>query len=90
MLPIPGTSSVAHLEENIAAAGIQLSDAEVADLADLADYRLPGRVAGFGGRPAAPSGLPERAAFHASAQERGLPGVLQVVGDHADQPHRRA
>lgn len=37
MLPIPGTSSVAHLEENIAAAGIQLSDAEVADLADLVD-----------------------------------------------------
>ncbi|MET9880206.1 aldo/keto reductase [Actinacidiphila glaucinigra] len=32
MLPIPGTSSVAHLEENIAAAGIQLSDAEIADL----------------------------------------------------------
>ncbi|MDX2647609.1 aldo/keto reductase [Streptomyces sp. PA03-1a] len=32
MLPIPGTSSVAHLEENIAAAGIQLSDVEIADL----------------------------------------------------------
>jgi aryl-alcohol dehydrogenase-like predicted oxidoreductase len=28
MLPIPGTSSVAHLEENIAAAGLQLSDEE--------------------------------------------------------------
>src|ERR1700761_2648885 len=28
MLPIPGTSSVKHLEENIAAAGIRLSDAE--------------------------------------------------------------
>jgi aryl-alcohol dehydrogenase-like predicted oxidoreductase len=28
MLPIPGTSSVAHLEENVAAAGLQLSDAE--------------------------------------------------------------
>jgi aryl-alcohol dehydrogenase-like predicted oxidoreductase len=26
MLPIPGTSSVAHLEENTAAAEIQLSD----------------------------------------------------------------
>ncbi len=26
MIPIPGTSSVAHLEENVAAAGIQLSD----------------------------------------------------------------
>jgi len=28
MLPIPGTSRVSHLEENIAAAGIQLSDEE--------------------------------------------------------------
>lgn len=28
MLPIPGTSSVAHVEENIAAAGITLSDAD--------------------------------------------------------------
>ncbi|HEX4231988.1 MAG TPA: aldo/keto reductase [Bryobacteraceae bacterium] len=28
MIPIPGTSSVAHLEENVAAAGIKLSDAE--------------------------------------------------------------
>ncbi|TAL24901.1 MAG: aldo/keto reductase, partial [Frankiales bacterium] len=28
MLPIPGTSSVAHLEENCAAAGVQLSDEE--------------------------------------------------------------
>jgi aryl-alcohol dehydrogenase-like predicted oxidoreductase len=32
MLPIPGTSSVAHLEENVAAAGLELSDAEVAEL----------------------------------------------------------
>jgi pyridoxine 4-dehydrogenase len=28
MLPIPGTSSVAHLEENVAAAEITLSDEE--------------------------------------------------------------
>jgi pyridoxine 4-dehydrogenase len=28
MLPIPGTSSVEHLEENVAAAGVRLSDAE--------------------------------------------------------------
>jgi len=32
MLPIPGTSSVAHLEDNIAAADLQLSDADVAAL----------------------------------------------------------
>ncbi len=35
MLPIPGTSRVAHLEENVAAARIVLSDAEVAALDDL-------------------------------------------------------
>jgi pyridoxine 4-dehydrogenase len=32
MLPIPGTSSVAHLEENVAAADITLSDSEFAAL----------------------------------------------------------
>jgi aryl-alcohol dehydrogenase-like predicted oxidoreductase len=32
MLPIPGTSSVEHLEENVAAAGIELSADEVATL----------------------------------------------------------
>lgn len=30
MLPIPGTSQIAHLEENVAAANIELSDAEFA------------------------------------------------------------
>ena len=33
MLPIPGTSTVAHLEDNIAAAGIQLSDSDYDALA---------------------------------------------------------
>ena len=32
MLPIPGTSQVAHLEENVAAAAIDLTDAEFAEL----------------------------------------------------------
>jgi Aldo/keto reductase family len=32
ILPIPGTSSVAHLEENIAAAGLELSQAEYDEL----------------------------------------------------------
>jgi pyridoxine 4-dehydrogenase len=32
MLPIPGTSSVAHLEENVAAAGLELSADELAQL----------------------------------------------------------
>jgi len=36
MLPIPGTSSVAHLEENVAAAGLELGDDEVAALSGLA------------------------------------------------------
>jgi pyridoxine 4-dehydrogenase len=36
MLPIPGTSTVAHLEENVAAAGIELSDAQFEQLAAAA------------------------------------------------------
>lgn len=36
MLPIPGTSSVAHLEENLAAAEIQLSDDEFESLGQAA------------------------------------------------------
>ncbi|MGV1048163.1 MAG: aldo/keto reductase [Solirubrobacterales bacterium] len=35
-LPIPGTGSVAHLEENLAAAQIQLGDEELAELSDAA------------------------------------------------------
>ena len=36
MLPIPGTSSVAHLEENVAAAEVQLTDDEYEALAKAA------------------------------------------------------
>jgi aryl-alcohol dehydrogenase-like predicted oxidoreductase len=36
MLPIPGTSSVEHLEENVAAAGVTLSDGEWTELEDAA------------------------------------------------------
>jgi aryl-alcohol dehydrogenase-like predicted oxidoreductase len=32
MLPIPGTAKVAHLEENVAAAGLHLSVEEQAEL----------------------------------------------------------
>jgi aryl-alcohol dehydrogenase-like predicted oxidoreductase len=35
MLPIPGTSRVAHLEENVAAGRLQLTDADMSALADL-------------------------------------------------------
>jgi pyridoxine 4-dehydrogenase len=35
MLPIPGTKSVEHLEENVAAAGLELSDEELARLDEL-------------------------------------------------------
>ena len=34
MLPIPGTSKVAHLEQNVSAASVELTDADLADLAD--------------------------------------------------------
>ena len=36
MLPIPGTSSVAHLEDNVAAAGLELTDGEYAELEAVA------------------------------------------------------
>ena len=36
MIPIPGTSKVAHLEENVTAANIELSDAEFKELSALA------------------------------------------------------
>ena len=36
MLPIPGTKSVAHLEENVAAVDVTLSDAEYAELSAAA------------------------------------------------------
>ena len=35
MLPIPGTGSVAHLEENLAAAQVRLSPDELAEIAAL-------------------------------------------------------
>jgi pyridoxine 4-dehydrogenase len=35
MLPIPGTASLAHLEENVAAAGIELSDSQFEALSNL-------------------------------------------------------
>jgi aryl-alcohol dehydrogenase-like predicted oxidoreductase len=34
MLPIPGTSSVEHLEENCAAAGLTLTDAQFQELSE--------------------------------------------------------
>ncbi len=37
MLPIPGTSSVQHLEENVGAAGVELSDAEWAEIEAAAE-----------------------------------------------------
>jgi aryl-alcohol dehydrogenase-like predicted oxidoreductase len=36
MLPIPGTSRVAHLEENVAAAAVELSDAQFDALSSAA------------------------------------------------------
>jgi len=36
MLPIPGTSSIAHLDENVEAAALELSDAEYLELTGVA------------------------------------------------------
>jgi pyridoxine 4-dehydrogenase len=38
-LPIPGTSSVAHLEENLKAAEIKLSKAEMQEIEDVVGQR---------------------------------------------------
>lgn len=40
MTPIPGTGSVAHLEENVAAAALELTDAEFSDLSQSAGALL--------------------------------------------------
>jgi pyridoxine 4-dehydrogenase len=37
MLPIPGTSSIAHLEENIQAASLQLSENEYLELTGITE-----------------------------------------------------
>jgi aryl-alcohol dehydrogenase-like predicted oxidoreductase len=37
MLPIPGTSSIAHLEQNCAAAAVTLDEATYADLGKLGE-----------------------------------------------------
>jgi pyridoxine 4-dehydrogenase len=36
ILPIPGTGTVSHLEDNVAAAAIELTSAEVASVTDHA------------------------------------------------------
>jgi aryl-alcohol dehydrogenase-like predicted oxidoreductase len=41
MLPIPGTSSVSHLEENVASAQLKLGDEEWAELEKIA--RIKGK-----------------------------------------------
>jgi pyridoxine 4-dehydrogenase len=47
VLPIPGTGSVAHLEQNVAAAGIQLTDQDLSELsAAPRPSRSPRRLAG--------------------------------------------
>ncbi len=42
MLPIPGTSRVEHLEENVAAASLRLSEEDLEDLARAATVSVPG------------------------------------------------
>ncbi|HEX6802775.1 MAG TPA: aldo/keto reductase [Terriglobales bacterium] len=44
MLPIPGTSKVSHLEENIAAAALRLSDSEFRQLDEVNGKASAGRV----------------------------------------------
>jgi pyridoxine 4-dehydrogenase len=51
MLPIPGTSRVSHLEENIAAAGVQLTAEQLAELETVADRKLQWPTGNCSGRP---------------------------------------
>ena len=37
IVPIPGTKSIAHLEENVGAADVELSDEAAAKLVEIAD-----------------------------------------------------
>jgi aryl-alcohol dehydrogenase-like predicted oxidoreductase len=37
MLPIPGTSSIEHLEQNVAASSLRLKDEEYDELAGVAE-----------------------------------------------------
>ena len=39
ILPIPGTSSITHLEENVAAASVRLDDREVTAIGSAAQRR---------------------------------------------------
>jgi len=48
MLPIPGTSSSAHLEENIAAAGLQLPDAAFKELSSVTPPPVSYRISAVG------------------------------------------
>jgi aryl-alcohol dehydrogenase-like predicted oxidoreductase len=50
MLPIPGTSSVAHLEENVAAASIELDPATLAQLAALTPPGVDPSITGVDAR----------------------------------------
>src|SRR3984893_10495277 len=43
MLPIPGTSSIAHLEENVQAASLQLKEEEYLELLGIAELPEPSR-----------------------------------------------
>lgn len=43
LLPIPGTTSIAHLEENVAAAALKLTQSEIAELSEVFD---PAKIAG--------------------------------------------
>jgi aryl-alcohol dehydrogenase-like predicted oxidoreductase len=48
MLPIPGTKSIAHLEDNVAAAGLELSDDDLAELATPPKVRRSARQVASG------------------------------------------
>ena len=60
IVPIPGTTQMAHMQENIGAAKIQFTPAEIAELntavraIKIRGQRLPDRVLAFSGVEAPP------------------------------------
>ena len=85
MLPIPGTGSVAHLEENVAAAPVELSDEEYEALSGAGLTPAPHA------RPAPDPPEHRRAGAVVGAADRASGGEVahHVAGDGDDRGRRR-
>ena len=78
MLPIPGTSSIEHLEENVAAAGLKIDNYEMQELWHLASS-LTRRVRTI--RLLVPQNTLFAGARFFSAERRNLTIIVTIVRD---------